>query len=517
MSALEVLRDADGPHAGVRVFAGYRAPIRERCQVLVVGSGPGGAVVAKELAEAGKDVILVEEGPPFAARDFRPEAGTVLRRTFREGGMRVARGNGFFPTMQAIGLGGGSLVNSAISVRAPGWALDKWATHGASGIHAGALDDDYAAVESFLGIEDTHEDVLGERNRLFKRGCDALGYSSAPTPRNVRGCKGSGECFTGCRNGAKQSTDISYVPAAIRAGARVLSSVRVDAITSDGKRATGARGRVIEPFTWNEGHEVEISADVVVLAAGCMATPCILAKSGLGNASGHLGRHLHGHPGLAVCAIFDHRVDPWTGATQGYHSLQFLEEGMKLEVLWAPPAILSVRFPGFGRELKEHLMQFDHTAPFDVFCNAGYSEGSVRPSSFGKQPDIRFQLDQRDVDLLKRGLLLLGDICWAAGATKVLPGVHGVPDVLTSKDDQRALADFPMKATDVTVGMNHVFGTTRMGDDAKESVVDGHGRVHGTPNVWVADTGVFAGSPAVNPMLTCMALARRTARAIASA
>jgi choline dehydrogenase-like flavoprotein len=239
-----------------------------------------------------------------------------------------------------------------------------------------------------------------------------------------------------------------------------------------------------------------------------------MLKSGIGTQSGHVGKHLHGHPGLAVCGIFDHPVDPWTGATQGYHSLQFLEEGMKLEVLWAPPAILSVRFPGFGRELKEHLMHFDRTAPFDVFVNAAHSQGSVKPSTFGKQPDIQFDLDQRDVDLLKRGLLLLADICWAAGSVGVLAGVHGVPDVLETKEQRKLLADHPMKGTDATIGMNHVFGTTRMGDDPKTSVVDGFGRVHGTPNLWIADTGVFAGSPAVNPMLTCMALARRTSRAM---
>jgi choline dehydrogenase-like flavoprotein len=417
--------------------------------------------------------------------------------------------------MQAIGLGGGSLVNSAISARAPGWALDKWATdHGVSSIHAGALDDDFQAVEDFLHIGPTPDEVLGERNRLFKRGCDALGWSSAPTPRNVRGCKGSGECFTGCRNGAKQSTDVSYVPAAIRRGARVFTSVRVDGLTGDSKRVTGIRGRVVEPFTGKEGESVEILADTVVLAAGCMASPCLMLKSGIGTQSGHVGKHLHGHPGLAVCGIFDHPVDPWTGATQGYHSLEFLKEGMKLEVLWAPPAILSVRFPGFGRELKEHLMHFDRTAPFDVFVNAAHSQGSVKPSTFGKQPDIQFDLDQRDVDLLKRGLLLLADICWAAGSVGVLAGVHGVPDVLETKEQRKLLADHPMKGTDATIGMNHVFGTTRMGDDPKTSVVDGFGRVHGTPNLWIADTGVFAGSPAVNPMLTCMALARRTSRAM---
>jgi choline dehydrogenase-like flavoprotein len=505
------------PHEGVRRFADYKEPIREKCDVVVVGSGPGGAVAAKELAEAGLDVILIEEGPPIGPADMTQEAGGVMRRIYREAGMRVARGNGYYPTMQAIALGGGSLVNSAISLRAPSWALDEWAEeHRLPDVAAGSLDEDYAAVEAFLGVAPTDESILGERNLLFKRGCESLGIAAEPIPRNVKGCKGSGECFSGCRNGAKQSTDVSYVPAAIRAGARVYSSVRVEQILGDGKKARGVRGRVVEPFTQREGVEVEIEAKKVVMAAGCMATPVILEQSGFGRRSGHLGKHLKGHPGLAVYGVYPHKVNPWQGATQGYQSLQYLREGMKLEVLWAPPALLAIRLPGFGDDYKNHLLAFDRTAPFDVFVSAKHSEGSVRPQGKGIAPDIRFNLDQRDVDLLHRGLCVLTDISWAAGAESVQPGVHGAPAQLTRAQGTGPLRSVKLRPTDFTVGMNHVFGTTRMGDE-RHGVVDPWGKVHGTENVYVCDTSVFPGSTAVNPMLTCMALSRRSARAIAAA
>jgi choline dehydrogenase-like flavoprotein len=483
-----------------------------------VGSGPGGGVIAKELAERGLDVILLEEGPPFGAKDFRPEASDSMRRTMRESGMRVAPGTGYFTTMQAIGLGGGSLVNSAISIRAPGWALDQWAEEaGVSDIAGGGLDADYQSVEDFLGIGPTPDEVMGERNRLFKRGCDALGWSSEPTPRNVRGCKGSAECFTGCRNGAKQSTDISYVPAAIKHGARVYASVRAEQILGDKHHAKGIRGRVVEPFTGKASHEVEILADYVVLAAGCMASPVLMMRSGIGVSSGHVGEHLRGHPGLAIVGIWDYRVNPSEGATQGYQSLHFLKEGMKLEVLWAPPAVLSIRFPGFGHELKEALATFDRMAPFDVFIHAKHSGGRVQPGLFGSpDPRISFTIDQRDMDLMKRGLVLLSEICFAAGAIQVLPGLNGVPDVLRSREELPLLANAPVKPTDSTIGMNHVFGTTRMGTNHRTSVVDSYGKCHDVDNLYIADTGVFAGSPAVNPMLTAMALARRTARFITS-
>lgn len=500
------------PRSQVKVFADYDGEVQASCEVLVVGSGPGGAVVAKELAEAGRDVILVEEGPPLGVEDFRQEAGESLARTLREGGMRAARGRMLIPTMQAIALGGGSVVNSAICARSPAWVFDKWAERtGTAAITLDALLPHYQRVERLLGVAPTPVEVQGERNLRFKRGCDALGLSSEPTHRNVRGCRGSGECFTGCRNRAKMSTDISYVPAAIRAGARVFTSVRAEHLLVSGRRAAGMRGRTIEPFTWREGAPVEIRAKLVVLAAGCMATPLILLRSGAANSSGHVGNELQLHPGLAIMAVFPDPIDPWEGATQGYHSLHFLEQGIKLEVLWSPPAVLAARFPGFGHDYQRHLRTYNRMAPFDVIIAAEQSRGTVRPKRGSWDPDVRFDYAPRDVEKIQRGLGILSDICWAAGAASILPGLHGVPDELTSPEEAEILKSKRLDGRDTITAANHAFGTARMSRRPRDGVVDEEGRCHDLDNVYVADTSIFPGSPAVNPMLTCMALADRVA------
>lgn len=504
-------RVEDEPHRGVRVYADYSAPVRERCEVLVVGSGPGGGVVAKELAERGRDVILLEEGPPFGVKDFRQEPGASMRRTMRESGLRSTRGTLFIPTMQAIGLGGGSLINSAICARAPSFAFDKWAERtGLRALTAASLAPHYDRVERFLGVEPTPLDVQGERNLVFKRGCEALGYSCEPTRRNVRGCRGSAECFTGCRNHAKRGVDTSYVPAAIRAGARVFTSIRGERVLSEGRRVVGLTGHVIEPFSWRETHEVHIEAKSVVLAAGCMATPLVLARSGLGNGR-WVGEDLGLHPGLAIMAIFPHAIRPWEGATQGYHSLHFLEEGLKLEVLWAPPAVLAARLPGLGHDYQRHLMGYERMAPFDVIAATERSTGSVRPRGKSWEPDIKYELHQDDVDRIQRGVAILADIAWAAGAEEILPGLHGVPERLRSRAEAQILRTKRLHARDTITAANHAFGTTRMAHRAEDGVVDEDGRCFGVDNLYVADTGIFAGSPAVNPMLTCMALADRIA------
>lgn len=506
-----------GPHEGVRVFSDYDADLTIHCDVLVVGSGPGGAVVAKELAEAGRDVVLLEEGPPFGAHQFDLEAGRAMQNVLREGGTRATRGNLFIPTMQANALGGGSLINSAICARAPDWIWEKWNRETGVELDAATMAPHFERVEKFLFVEPTPKEVQGPRNLRFKEGCDALGISSEPTWRNVKGCRGSGECFTGCRNGAKKSTDVSYVPAAIRAGARVYTSVRAERVVTQGRRVVEVTGHVVEPMTNRETHGVRVYPKTVVLAAGCMQTPVILQKSLALTSSEWVGKRLLLHPGLAVMAVYADPIDPWEGATQGYHSLHYLREGMKLEVLWSPPAVLAARLPGLGSAYQGHLKTYDRMAPFDVIVAADHSHGTVSAKRSGFDPDLRFHFHDDDVKLIQRGLSILSDICWASGAVSILPGIHGIPEELTSKAESEVLRTMKLKGSDTITAANHAFGSTRMAKRREDGVVRDDGRAHDLDNLYISDTGIFASSPAVNPMLTVMALADRVAQTIAAA
>ncbi len=256
---------------------------------------------------------------------------------------------------------------------------------------------DDVSVGKFLGIAPTPDNVLGERNLLFKRGCDALGYDSEPIARNVRGCRGSGECVTGCRMRAKQSMDITYIPAALRGGASVLTSVRVEQVLAEGGRVRGVAGRVVAPFTGRPSHRFRVNARAVVLAAGCMATPVILQKSGnLANRSGQVGENLQFHPGVAMMGVFPDPVNPQFGATQGYQSRHFLRDGFKLETLWAPPAVLAVRLPGSGAALKHRLAQIPFAAIWDAIGSCNRSTGRVRARWRGLDPILTWQLHPAD-------------------------------------------------------------------------------------------------------------------------
>ncbi len=503
------------PDVDLRAYADYERDFREEADVVVVGSGPGGAVAARELAARGLRVVLVEEGPPFTPPDYVQDGGFAMARTLREGGLRATRGT-VMPTMQAIALGGGSLVNSAICNRAPAFVLDDWCgDYALEHTTRADLDPHYDAVGAYLGIAPTPDPVQGRRNLLFRDGCEKLGVSCEPIPRNVRGCRGSGECFTGCRPRAKQSMDITYVPDALRLGATVLTSARVEQVLASGRRAVGVAGRVVAPFTGRPGHRFEVRARCVVLAAGCMATPVLLERSGLAGPSGHNGRNLQFHPGVAVMGIFPEDVDPRFGATQGYQSHHFLAEGFKLETLWAPPAVLSVRMPGSGVELERRLLDLPRLAVWDAITSCNRSLGEVVPRRRGLDPVLRWKLHPLDLPILKEALYRLAEIFFAAGADSILPGVHGLPDEMTSLAQARALRSCDLRPGDLVLGGNHAFCTTRMHGDPARGVVDEWGRCHHLDNLYVADSGVFPRCPSVNPMWTVMALAHRTAHAIA--
>jgi choline dehydrogenase-like flavoprotein len=306
------------------------------------------------------------------------------------------------------------------------------------------------------------------------------------------------------------------VPDALALGATVLTSARVEEVLTAGRRAVGVRGRIVAPFTGAPGAHFEVRAPHVVLAAGCMATPVLLRRSGnLANRSGQVGRNLQFHPGVAVMGMFPDAVDPRFGATQGYQSRHFLRDGFKLETLWAPPAVLAVRMPGSGEAFARRLLDLRHAAVWDAINSCHRSLGTVTPRARGGDPILRWRLHPSDLPILKHALFRLAEIFFAAGAVSVLPGVNGLAEEMHSLDEARALRDGAYGAEDLVLGGNHAFCTTRMHGNPERGVVDEWGRCHDHDGLHIADTGVFPRCPSVNPMWTVMALAHRTAHAIA--
>lgn len=474
------------------------------CDAVVVGTGAGGAVVAKELAERGHAVILLEDGE-YHGRDVMNGHPLEMQRVlYRAMGATVAVGNTTIPIPIGRAVGGTTIVNSGTCYRAPARIFEEWRVRFGLDVSADKMAPYYERVEEVLGVAPATPSQVGKTGEVIARGCDALGYKHAPLRRNAPGCDGQGLCCFGCPTDAKRSTNISYVPLALKAGAHLFTGARVEQILVEGGRAVGVVAR-------RKDRKLTVRARAVVVACGSLLTPLLLEKNRLGLGSGQLGRNLSIHPAAAVVGFYGYRIDAHRAVPQGYAIEEFHDEGLLFEGAFAPPVVGAASFPIVGRPLVDLLESYRNLVCFG-FMIEDTSRGRVRRGP-GGAPLITYWLNDHDVARLKRGIEILSRVYFAGGARRVMPNVHGF-DMFESPADLERFRRAKLSARDFDLTAYHPLGTARMGRDPRTSVVDDDCQVHGTPGLYVTDGSAIPSSPAVNPQLTIMALATRASEAI---
>ncbi|MCC6554536.1 MAG: GMC family oxidoreductase [Polyangiaceae bacterium] len=481
--------------------AEIRAPLAREVDVVVVGSGPAGAAAARAIARAGLGVLVVEEGPRVPASELPEDGFTAMARLYRGMGASLTRGRAPMPLLQGSAVGGTSVVNGAISWRLPEDVRAEWVRRDPGleeVLERARLERLFDEIERALNIHPTPPEVAGRKNLLLARGAEALGLAHRPIARNVQGCRGLGRCLQGCPEGRKLSMDLSYLPEACAAGAAILAGARVERVLVGRGRAAGALGRT------RGGARFEVRArHGVVLAASAVQTPALLLRSGI--RGGPVGRHFQAHPGVSVSGIFPEDVRLWTGATQGHEVIGLRREGIKFEALGYEIAVAAMRAGGAGRELARGLAELPRAAHWGAGIRA---EAEGRVGAWRGRPGVRYDLTEGDLAKVRRGVRVLGELFFAAGATAVLPGVFGWHGRV---EDPRLLARFeeeaPRDARAYSMAMTHLFGTCRMGSDPARSVVRPDFRHHAVDRLWIADSSVFPSNTGVNPQTSILALA----------
>jgi hypothetical protein len=483
------------------------------CDVVVIGTGAGGAVVAKELAEQGHAVVLLEEGDYNTRADFNGHAADMQRKLYRDMGATLSVGNAVIPIPLGRTVGGTTAINSGTCYRTPDRVLHDWGRDfGLDELSPEKLAPHFARVEAVLGVAPAERKYLGGVARVIARGCDALGYAHQPLKRNAPECDGQGVCCFGCPTDAKRSTNVSYVPLALKAGATLFTGLRAERVMVDGGRAVG----VVASARLRGGGKrtLTVRARATVVSCGSLLTPLVLEASGIGTSSGELGRNLSIHPALAVMALFDEKLDGGNAIPQGYAIEQFHDEGILFEGAFAPLDLAAASFTMIGPRFVELVEAYDRIACFGVMIE-DVSRGRVRRGPGGR-PLITYSLVEHDVARLKRAVEILSRVYFAAGARSVFPLVHGF-DELTSPAELDRLRHARLRARDFEITAYHPLGTARMGRDPAKSVVGADHQVHDTPGCYVVDGSVVPSSPAVNPQVTIMTLATRAAGEIGKA
>jgi len=481
------------------------------CDAVVIGSGAGGGVVAAELAEAGLEVILLEEGSYHPTEEFTAVASDMVPRLYRDHGASIAIGSPVIVYGEGRCVGGSTVVNGGMTWRTPERILERWGReHQIDGILAGDMERIFERVEKRVSAAHQDPESIGKDNELLRRGSEALGWKVIPNIRNQLHCAGTNNCALGCPTGANRSTLVSYVPRALAFGARVYADCRADRLIARGKRIVGVAGRVVRA-DGTPGARFTVRAGVVVLAAGSIHTPGILLRSGIRTPSGQVGRNLTLHPNAKVVAVFDEDVEGWKGVHQAYQVREFQEQGYLMAAVNVPPSVLAMGIPFIGPALDEILSQYNRIVSGGILVE-DTTAGRVRLAP-GGTPLAFYQLSDLDAERVVRGVALIAELLFAAGARRVWVPFDGVPP-LDRPDDVRRLfsRSIPKKAMEIMT--THVMGTCRMGGDRARHVCDGWGKVHDADGLWIADASLFPTPIGVNPMETIMALATRNAERI---
>jgi choline dehydrogenase-like flavoprotein len=469
--------------------------------VVIVGTGPGGAGAGRVLAAGGKRVVFLEEGPPQSR--FRPNQANTARYHMQEGGSIVARGSNFMAIAAGRGVGGSTLINSALSFRTPDEVLAGWATLLADpGWGVAAMNPILDEVAALIGVGPTQEWFAGANNLLIARGVKALGYEGGLAPRNTPKCVGCGICNFGCPVDGKGSTNLTLLPRAVNDGALIQADTKVTEVLVEGGRAVGVRGRAYHPDTGEAGGEVIVRADIVVLSAGAIGTPRLLWFSGLGERLGPVGEGLHIHPGSAVFGLCDEEINLWKGATQGAYFHHPDLPGVLPHGFAAPPEVCLMAMGMVGDRLEEGLAMLPHLAGAVVMVS-DKGTGTVRAHSDGRA-DVSYYFADDDVERIKRGMVVTADVLLAGGAREVFVPVHGVGRAKSGAELGAGLADKGIR--DFTLYASHPMSTCRMGLDPETSVIGPNGIAHRMPGLAIADASVFPTSLGVNPQLTTLAV-----------
>jgi choline dehydrogenase-like flavoprotein len=481
----------------------------EECDVVIVGSGAGGAAAAATLAEAGVDVVVLEAGGHFTRESYPREPIEAITTLYRDAGLTVAEGHPPIPVPVARAVGGTTVINSGTCFRAPGPVLERWrAEFGIPWVTD--LDAEFSEAERFLHVTPIDPERMGRNGQLAMEGARALGASGGPISRNAGNCVQCSSCPFGCAIDAKRGMHVSYLPRAVTAGARVRQRVEVQRVLVEDGHAVG-----VECLVGSEGEQngrprpYTVRARAVVVAAGALGTPELLLRSGLGG--DQVGRNLHMHPAAWIGARYEEEVRGWEGVMQSYYIDEWERQGILLEATFTPLPFGGAWLLGTGRKHQEAMLGFSRVGSIGVHLSDRstgriglFGDGSLRAT---------YKLTRDDATRLRFGIARAAEVHFAAGATEVYPNIGRI-GVLKREN----LADFEttdVRPAQLRLEAFHPMGTARIAADEGSGVCGPDGTVHGIEGLYVADASLFPTSVGVNPMMTIIAFSKRVSAGIA--
>ena len=471
--------------------------------VLIIGSGAGGATVATTMAESGLSVLVLEEGPYVPASQAPARMADSLAKLWRCGGLTVAYGSPHVAYAEGRCVGGSTEINSAIFQRTPDALLAEWALHyRIRDFSADNLAPHYDWAAQAVNASPTPK-PLGPPSDIIARAGNLMGWQIKELERGQRSCVGTNLCSYSCPTGGKQSMTNSLLPRAVAAGARVISEVKVRRIIMKDRRAVGVEA--VARGADGQTHRIVVRGRKVFICAGAIQTPALLRGAGLKKA---VGRSLRIHPTIKCLALFDETIDAQDHRFPQYAITQFMPNWRMGGSVFTPAT--------FGLALAEdwprrrgHLSKIRHAAIYYVMAR-GQGRGRIWSMPRNAAPLVTYKLDGRDWNGLSNGAAQLGQALLRAGARCVLPSIAGHQGWQTEEAAKAEIGE-PLPHGRSQLMSIHLSGSCPIGENEDACAANSFGRVHGTENLYLADASAIPEAPGVNPQATAMAISRRNA------
>ncbi len=488
--------------------------------VAIVGSGAGGGVTAEILARAGLRVIILEEGSDSKPAEFGLREAPSFARLYFDGGLRPTE-DGAIGVVQGRTVGGSTTVNWTSCFRTPEPTLRHWSeTLGLADYRPAELEPWFERMERRLHIQPW--ETPNRNNEVLARGAEKLGWRHGAIARNVLNCLNLGLCGLGCPAIAKQSMQVTTIPAALDAGAVLVTRVRAEKLELSGDRVLGVQALALdERGVHPSGHSLRVRAKWIVVSGGAINSPALLMRSRAPDPHERLGKRTFLQMHNYSLASMPERLDPFYGAPQSVYCDEFTwrdgvtgSAGFNLEAVGAQPLVMMNFWKGMGPALEELARGLSNLHTMVAQIRDGF-----HPQSPGGEVRLRDDgsavLDYPINDYIWHGVrssyLVMAECQFAAGAVNVRPASSDAKPYSSWPEARAAIESLPLRSPNVFLNSTHPIGGCAMGNDPRHSVVDGDGRHHQIENLMVLDSSVFPTGLGVNPSLSVYALVARNA------